>query len=460
MFKLNKFKKISLKLTIIYASIFLFIIILLNASVLYGINLFLNQQASSKISHITKTVTARIIGNNNETMNLNDPELISEGLTDTTINIKIADQALKIVNDSNNFNTDTIDTQSFINKFRKIKINDMLIVYYNSKIAANPNAPVYLQVAINMEKESNFIHILIFLMICAVFIGVIISLLAGYFMSRKMLMPIDKITKTAQNINIHDLYSHIEVDKTDDEISRLAKTFNEMIDRLRNAFEKQNQFVSDASHELRTPISVIGGNINLIDRWGKDDKTILQDSIDAIKKETSDMTVLIEKLLFLANSDSGTYQLNNSYFLLNDLIDEVVKECQIISQVHKFNADKNDKIIINADKGLIKQMLRAILDNSIKFTPSNGQISIQSKVINNFVEIIIKDTGSGIETKDLSKIFDRFYRIDKARSKVTGGSGLGFSIVKWIVETHDGKIVAKSKVGEGTSIIITLPINI
>ena len=456
----NKFKGISLKLTIIYASIFLFIIILLNVSVLYGINLFLNQQASSKISLITKTVTAGIIKNNDEKIDLSDPNLISEGLTDATVNIKIADQTQKILNNSDNFNTNPIDTQTSINKFSKINIKDMVIVYYNSKIVTNTNSPIYLQVAINMEKESNFMHILIFLMMCAIFIGVLISLFAGYYMSRKMLMPIDKITKTAQNINIHDLYSYIEVDKTDDELSRLAKTFNEMIDRLRTAFEKQNQFVSDSSHELRTPISVIQGNINLIDRWGKDDKAVLQDSIDAIKKETSDMTMLIERLSFLANSDSENYQLNESYFVLNDLIDEIMNECQMISPAHKFDADENGRILINADKGLIKQMLRAILDNSIKFTPPNSKISIQSKAIDNTVKIMIQDTGCGIEAEELSRIFDRFYRVDKARSKVTGGSGLGLSIVKWIVQIHGGKITVKSKVGEGTSMMITLPVNI
>lgn len=457
--KLKFFKstKISWKLTIYNATIFSLVLIMLNASVLYGIRLFLINETIHKAMDTSNSIIDRINGFTGEQMSLDDPELFG-GDQDSTISARITNSKKVILNSLNKFNWSElpISTNDLV---KKIEIGEQHLVVDNRQILSGGKVKGYLQVVVNMDKEYVFLKALFVLMVCADLAGIAISLFFGYLISRRMLYPIDRITKAAHSISIHDLDRRIEANQTDDELSRLAKTFNEMIDRLQLSFEKQNQFVADASHELRTPISVIQGYIGLIDRWGKEDKNVLGESIIAIKNESIEMMNLIEKLLFLARGDSGNQRLQKTVFILNDLINEVGKESELICQKHSIRYGLVGEISILADRKMLKQMLRALINNSVKFTPEDGTIILQAFKNKNTVNINIKDTGIGIPPQEVSKIFNRFYRINKARTKETGGSGLGLAIVKWIVDAHNGKITAESNIGAGTSITVELPIN-
>lgn len=471
-FNLLKFKKISWKLTILYSLIFSIVLILLNAATLYGVKFFLIGQAEKQVNETSQVIESKIIGTSNDQTSLTDsellsdqtaltdPELLSDVQSNPDINVKIADAKGKIVNALNNFNVNQININSNLNLTREIELGEEHLIIRNTKISNTGTVKAYLQVVRNMEKEYAFLKILFIVMAAADFVGIILSVLVGFIISRRILNPIDNITKTAKNISISDLNSRIEVGETDDELTRLAVTFNEMIERLKVSFEKQNQFVSDASHELRTPISVIQGYANLIDRWGKDDQKVLQESIEAIKNETSNMGELVERLLFLARGDIGRLKLSKENIKLAQLAEEVVKESRLIAPEHNLNFIVDESIEVNADRKMLKQMLRALVDNSIKFTPKGGKIGIFAELETNKVKIIVRDTGAGIHQNEIENIFNRFYRVDKARTKETGGSGLGLSIVKWIVDAHDGEIFVESTVGKGTSIIILLPRNL
>lgn len=454
-----RFTKISWKLTILYASVFSLVLILLSASVLYGTRYFLINEAEQKVRNASDMVVEKVKGSVNEQTALNDPELVAESQADSTICIRIANEDGIVVNVSDNLKWPPIPLTAPLDTIKKIEAGDLHLLVENREVFTENKVKATIQVVANLEKEYVFLKILFVIMACADLAGIAVSLFAGYLVSRRMLFPIDRITKTAQSISIEKLDSRITVNQTNDELSRLAETFNEMINRLQVSFEKQNQFVSDASHELRTPISVIQGYIGLIDRWGKEDKNVLQESINAIKNETSGMTELIEKLLFLARGDSGNLKLQKSEFSLNELIAGINRESVLISKVHNIQFSADEEISISADRKMLKQMLRALIDNSIKYTPAAGTIHISAAVNNNEVSIFIKDTGIGIPKEEVNHIFDRFYRVDKARSKESGGSGLGLSIVKWIVDAHHGRIIAESSLGEGTCIIILLPQN-
>lgn len=286
----------------------------------------------------------------------------------------------------------------------------------------------------------------------------IIVLLAGTRASRKTLKPIQTMTNTVKNITIKALDTRLNIRGSQDELKDLARTFNTMLDRIQQSYEQQNQFVSDASHELRTPISVIQGYANMLDRWGKDDKSVLEESISAIKTESESMKSLIEKLLFLARGDKNTQKVEKVEFYLNELIDEIVKETKLIDNTHEIKSEKNDLAKINADYKMIKEALRVFIDNSIKYTPEGGSIKVNCTLQDNEVLISVEDTGLGISKEDLPHIFDRFYRADKSRTKQTGGTGLGLSIAKWIIFKHNGRITVESRVNVGTKINITLPI--
>jgi len=193
-------------------------------------------------------------------------------------------------------------------------------------------------------------------------------------------------------------------------------------------------------------------------RWGKDDKDVLEESIIAIKGESENMKELVEKLLFLARSDKNTQKVYKKEFYINELVDDIIKETKLIDSTHEISTNINQDVLIYADKKLIKQALRIFIDNSIKYTPTGGNIVLNSYIKKKSLILEIIDTGIGIPKEDLPFIFNRFYRCDKSRAKDSGGTGLGLSIAKWIVGIHSGSIVVESRSNIGTKIKIELPI--
>jgi heavy metal sensor kinase len=455
--KFLKFKKISLKLTLVYALVFSLVLLILNGSVLYGVKYFLVSQSFREVDSTSKSITTEIIQFEKSNMNLYDHNLLRNINPKENIYVKILNSNGSIINTSSKWNVN-IPIWRSLGETLKIETNEKHIVYKNNPIKFKNKGTLYLIVAKDMEHEYHFLKLLFIMMAVSNMIGIIVALISGMFVSKRLLKPIDKITKTAQSISIQDLNKRIEVNTADDELSRLAKTFNEMIERLQNSFESQNKFVSDASHELRTPISVIQGYINLLDRWGKNDKEILQEAIDTIKNETTNMTSLIQKLLFLARGDSKTLKLEKENFCLNELVDEVTRESSIIAPSHSIFNKKNDSIMIYADFRLLKQALRAIIDNSIKYTPDSGEIRINSRKTAENIVISIEDTGIGIPSEAIPSLFNRFYRVDEARSKKTGGTGLGLAIVRQIIDIHSGSISVESTPEKGTVVVIKLPL--
>ncbi|MBI6872222.1 sensor histidine kinase [Clostridium aciditolerans] len=290
-------------------------------------------------------------------------------------------------------------------------------------------------------------------------IGLIIIIIIGSRASKKFLYPVETMTKTVKEISINALDKRLDVRGSKNELKDLAKTFNDMLDRIQKSVDQQNQFVSDASHELRTPISVIQGYVNLLNRWGKNDKEILEESILAIKSESENMKDLVEQLLFLARGDKNTQKIEKQNFMLNELIQEILKETKLIDSAHQIENEYSHEFEINADRKLIKEAIRIFIDNSIKYTPEGGTIKLDSYKKDDKAVITIGDTGTGISSEDLPYIFDRFYRADKSRTKTNGGTGLGLAIAKWIVDNHDGTVDVWSKPDIGTIIKVTLPIS-
>jgi len=460
--KFIKSAKISIKITIVYALMFALVLLLLNASILYGVKYYLYNQANKQIEDI-QTVILNNITSQNEQLELSNKEVFLDVPSNQNIYIRIIQQDGKILNSSENFNYEIKEPQDRTNtleeKAKHLEEKDKDLLYKNVRFESKEYGIVYIQIVKNMENEYYFIEILFAFMAIADFIGMIASLISGYIVSKRMLNPIDYITKTAENISINNLKERIEGNDSNDELNRLVNTFNNMIDRLQGSFDRQVQFVSDASHELRTPIAVIQGYANLLDRWGKDDKEVLEKSIYAIKLEATNMANLVEKLLFLAKGDSGTQLIEKKEFYLNELVNEVVRESKIIAPNHIITSNQNDTVNIIADYKMIKQLLRIFIDNSIKFTSEQNKIDISSEVQGKVVKLTISDRGIGIPEDEIQNIFDRFYIVDKSRSKEKGGTGLGLSIAKWIVDMHKGSIDVESEEGKGTKITVTLSLD-
>ena len=300
---------------------------------------------------------------------------------------------------------------------------------------------------------------------------------SGAQLIRHTLRPIQELTEAAQNlstdaafspeqlkalagkldnINAAKLDTRISVGETQSELQSLAAAINAMLDRINESYRSQVRFVSDASHELRTPISVIQGYANLLDRWGKKDEKALQESIDAIKDETANMKEMVEQLLFLARGDNNTMALNMERFDLASLAEEVLREAQMIDSGHEYT-DNLHAVLIDADKSLIKQALRILVDNAVKYTPPSQGITISVSSTQGYACLTVQDEGIGIAPESVPRVLDRFYRADESRARATGGTGLGLSIAKWITERHDGHIEILSRENIGTRITLRLP---
>lgn len=307
-----------------------------------------------------------------------------------------------------------------------------------------------------IEDIQFFRDVLIVLLIIFDLAAILICISLGTKASRELVSPIDEMTHIVKEINANEMDRRLNVKGMHDELKELAMTFNEMLDRIESSYETQNRFTSDASHELRTPIAVIQGYINMLDRWGKADGEILDESIEAIKSESHNMKRLTEKLLLLAKADKGILEMEFKPFELNELVDEITRETQMIDSEHTITNKINVVKTIHADRESLKQAIRIFVDNAVKYTPEGGTVSINSFINKKKIYIEIEDNGIGISKEDMENIFNRFYRVDKSRSKDSGGHGLGLSIAKWIINQHKGEIEIKSELNKGTIVTLIL----
>ncbi len=276
-------------------------------------------------------------------------------------------------------------------------------------------------------------------------------------LDKRVLAPIRDITDLAATLSASSLSNRINVEGTKNELKDLAGVINTMLDRIERSYNSQKQFVSDASHELRTPIAVIQGYTNMLQRWGKDDHEILEEGITAIAQETASMKELVESLLFLARHDKKTLMMEMEAFDPCDIITELHREAAMVTPEDHFICAPMEHCTIEADRNMIKQVMRILCDNAVKYTPKGGTITMGVESYPGGCTLILSDNGPGISREELPKIFDRFYRSDSARKSEGGGHGLGLSIARIIIVAHGGKIRVRSKLGEGTTFCVVLP---
>ncbi len=261
-----------------------------------------------------------------------------------------------------------------------------------------------------------------------------------------------------EKINAKHLDSRIDLHSTQKELRSLAQAINAMLERINKAYSAQMRFVSDASHELRTPIAVIQGYAALLDRWGKDDPEALQESINAIRSEAKAMEELVEQLLFLARGDNDTQPVKRAHFDLTALAGEVLREEEMIHEDRLFLPRWGEEPVpVYADQGLIKQVMRILMDNSVKYSAPGSRIYLRVMVLDGHARVTVQDEGMGIAPEGIPHIFDRFYRTDQSRDRKTGGTGLGLAIAKWIIDRHGGWFEVVSREGVGTRISFLLP---
>ncbi|MDE6617424.1 MAG: HAMP domain-containing histidine kinase [Clostridiales bacterium] len=306
--------------------------------------------------------------------------------------------------------------------------------------------------------SSAYMQRLIITSAVVVLVFIILGAVLGGFSSQYMISPVRKITHRVKEISEeNNLSASARLDPVDsqDELMELTEQINSMLDSLQQAFERQENFVSDASHELKTPLAVIAGYANLLRRWGKDDPKVLAEAVEAISRESENMKRIVEQLLWLAKL--GDFALNCTEFNLYETVAEVVDGYKLLNTGHQIELVGELSVTLNTDKNLLTEAVRTLVDNAIKYTPAEkGVIKLFIECVEGGVEIAVQDNGMGISQEDQAQIFDRFFRCDKVRGRESGSSGLGLTICKQIVEMMGGTISVESEKGKGSTFVIAL----
>ncbi len=369
---------------------------------------------------------------------------------------------IKINEDENTVYTDIVDDvrddTSLVDKISyNYKDNQKVIVkdFYEYSINGK-NYEVYFQYDLTDSVTRMQQFLLLLLIIYAVFIILVARF--GKKGIRGLLQPIQAMSATANRLTVNNLNcERLNVVGTKNELKDLAVTINKMLDRLELSYESQKQFVSDASHELRTPIAVIQGYANMLERWGSDDKEVLKESIEAIRNESKSMQDLVEKLLFLSRHDKKTLKLEKARFNMKDIVEEMLRETKLVIRDREISTPRLEKAMTYGDCQALKQALRIFIDNAVKYSKPGDQINVSCYKENNCTIVTVEDTGIGIKKQDVDRIFERFYRSDEVRNEKIGGHGLGLSIARLIILKHTGTIKVRSQYKKGTSFTISIP---
>lgn len=281
----------------------------------------------------------------------------------------------------------------------------------------------------------------------------------GHWMSRRALSPVDELVRTARGVSGADLSTRLQKLDTGDELQRLSDTLNEMLDRIETAFLRVTQFTADASHELRTPVSLIRTEAELALRRARGEEEY-KESLRHILVEAERTTALIEQLLSLARADSGREVLQMTRLDLRPMVQTVVEGWRQMATVRgsQFSMKiEGEDAFVMGDETLLRRLLDILLDNAFKYSAAPSSVLLSLEENDDAIVLAVRDSGVGIEQQEQSRIFERFYRVDKARNRNDGGAGLGLAIAQWIVTQHHGTITVESRPGEGSTFKVQLP---
>lgn len=442
--------KLSTKITWNYAIIFTSILLIINLAVFLSTQFYNRLSARNEVEVLMETLSSEIM----EGTVFNGEKLRAYGgVSPFFVRLETGDG---VISSTETFRLEERgDAYILVKSFETGIEESESLILARKKIAA-PAGVVDLTVLKDLSVFSFMNSVTLVTLIMASVLGIFVSYVVGYFISRQSFTPIISMTKSAAAIGPGNIHARLEEPEVQDELKELSQTFNGLLDRLDDAYSKQAKFVSDASHELRTPLTVIKGYNDLLMRWGKDDREILEEAIGAIRSETDNMSMLVENLLFIAKGENKKMKLDIREFSIKALLEETAKDSELSVPDRDFLVISQE-FTVSQDRRMIKQLLRIFIENSIKFTRKDAKITLQAAAEGDTYTLSVTDQGEGIAPEDLTRIFERFYVADKARTKNKAGSGLGLSIAKWIVETHGGTLEAMSTLGEGTTMKAVFP---
>ena len=342
---------------------------------------------------------------------------------------------------------------------------------FNKKTGIQGISPIYSNVTQNLigyvqvnNEMVNYHYMSQKILLAIISIGILalfFSGVLGYLLAVNFLKPIKTITNTMNDIREDtQSASRIEIDESNDELTHLSTVFNDMLDKMQKYIEQQKDFVEDVSHELRTPVAIMEGHLKLLNRWGKDDPEVLDESLQASLQEIERMKSLVQEMLDLSRAEQVEIDYKNEKTPIKSLINQTINNFKLIYPAFVFNLDDDirGEIDVSIYRNHLEQILVILLDNAVKYSADRKEVHVSIAADNQNVDIVIQDFGEGMTQEDTEKIFNRFYRVDKARSRHKGGNGLGLAIAKELLTGYKGKIVVESVLDYGSIFRIKLPI--
>lgn len=293
-------------------------------------------------------------------------------------------------------------------------------------------------------------------------IALVLASVGGYFLARKSLAPVAAMASQARGMGAANLQARLEVANQRDELGQLALSFNQLLDRLEESFERQRRFIADASHELRTPVAILRGETEVTLSRGDRSPEQYRETLEILRDESQRLARIIEDLFTLTRADGGEYPLTMTDIYLDELTTDVLRRARSLAMARNITLSSaiTPELPVRADEALLRRMLLNLLDNAIKYNPEGGKISVECKKEGTEYVISVSDTGEGIPKELQKQVFDRFFRADKARSRAEGahgGAGLGLSIAKWIAEAHHGRLELTRSDASGSVFSVILP---
>ena len=310
-----------------------------------------------------------------------------------------------------------------------------------------------------LKESETVLHGLLLTFAVGLPLVVTVAIAGGYLLMRRALKPVGEITLMAEQISSRNLSERLPEAKTGDELESLSVALNRMIARIEQSFQHMNRFTADASHELRTPLTILRGELEAMAQRSNLDPEV-REAIESTLEETERLSKIVESLLTISHLDSGDALMTHERFDLAELVDDTVEQMRLLAEDKQIALKRvtHTPVEVEGDPARLKQVIVNLVDNAIKYTTEGGEVDITIQAVNLNAVLEVRDTGIGIPSEALLHIFERFYRVDMARSRQMGGVGLGLSIIKSICAAHGGDVTVESADGKGSRFIVNLPL--
>ncbi len=464
------FQSVRVRLTLWYIAILGATLVLFSALVYYQMSRSLYKSVDRKILTISEVIASSLAPNSRSVFSNIEEKLAEKvGKQPSAKFIQLLDRSGNIGSKSLNLRNKRLPVS-----FEALKNASQGIVTYETKeVFGEPlriiTYPVkrkgsgirsIVQVATSLAEVRDTLRRLIFILASVVPLALIIASIGGTFLANKVLKPISEINRITKEITSKNLGLRVPQPTMHDELGQLVETINGMIERLENSFKQIQQFTADASHELKTPLTILKGEAELAlrkDRKPEEYRQYLESSLEEINR----LSRLVQDLLVLSKADMGRLTLQKEPLNLASLAEACCEQCRFLGEEKSIQVvfERPTDVWVMGDPYRLKQMFYNLIENAIKYSNPGQKVEILVEKNGGYAKVLVKDQGFGIAKEDLPYIFDRFYRVDKSRSREAGGTGLGLSICKWIAEAHNGKITVESSAGRGSCFTVWLPIH-